>query len=203
VSARASIGLALILGFVSPACIITTVQQKQVPDPKTPGRLEGKAAPALEDTAVPGVKHAVLDVPDVYYHQASEKWFRWAMGHWFVAFLWNGQWFPVDKGELPTEMAALAPTLEQKHERTLTRAEELKKIDEELRQLDKGEAPAKPPADQVPADEAAAARHTPQAADRKTEASPTKDADEELRELDEQLEKLQREEAEEKAKKNP
>jgi hypothetical protein len=155
--------------------MITTQQTKPVPDPKTPARLEGKTAPPLEDTAVPGVKHARVDVPDVYYHESSEKWFRWAMDRWFVAFLWNGQWFPLDKGELPAEMAALQPSIEEKKERRLTRAEELKKIDEELRQLE-GESQTAPDG---------------------SGAAP-KDRADELRELDRQLEELEKQEQQEK-----
>lgn len=148
--------------IAGPGCIVTMQQQKTLPDPKTPARLKGESAPALEPTAVPGVKRAVIEeVPDVYYHEAKERWFRWALDRWFVAFLWNGQWFPVDKGELPSEMVALQPTVKETKKRRLTRAEELKKIDEELKRLE---------------EEAA-------------QSGPDGGAKDEPRELDEQLEK--------------
>jgi hypothetical protein len=165
---RAYIGWAAGLWLAAAGCIVTTVQQEKIPYPKTPARLEGKDAPALEATAVAGVKRALLDVPDVYYHEARERWFRWALGRWFVAFLWNGQWFPVDEGELPAEMAALEPSIQEKKERRLTRAEELDKIDEELRKLE-----------QEPGQES---------------GSEPQDAKDELRQLDEQLRKLEEEE---------
>jgi hypothetical protein len=142
-------GLWLGLCAVLAGCVITTVQQPgPPPDPKTPPRLEGTRPPPLEPTQVPGIQRAVIDVPDVYYHAAKERWFRWAMDRWFVAFLWNGQWFPLEKSELPVELAALEPTREQKKERKLTREEELRKIDEELERLEAEERKAKekPPA---------------------------------------------------------
>jgi hypothetical protein len=144
-------GLLAALCAAGPGCIsITTRQTEQLPDPKTPAKLEGKEAPPLEATAIPGVKRAKLDVPDVYYHEAKERWFRYALDRWFIAFLWNGQWYPVDKGELPAEMAKLEPTRAERKERKLTRDEELDKIDEELRKIEEEEkkqqqgAPPKP-----------------------------------------------------------
>ena len=108
----------VIVWVVSSGCIsFTTVQKDIPPDPKTPAKLEGSSPPALEATKVEGVKHALIDTPDVYYYEANERWFRFALDRWFVAFLWNGQWFPVDKGELPPEMAALQPTRTEKKER--------------------------------------------------------------------------------------
>jgi hypothetical protein len=207
VSARAWIGLAAAAWLAGPGCIITTTQQKPPPDPKTPAKLEGKTAPALEATAVPGVKHAVIDVPDVYYHEGSEKWFRWSRGKWFVAFLWNGQWFPVDRGELPREMAALEPSIEQKQERKLTRAEELKQIDEELRRIETGqEEPAK--GNEAGAEKSSSAKGTDESpaksAAKTPDKSPVKSAaksrEDELRELDEQLEQLEKQEQAEKKK---
>jgi hypothetical protein len=136
-------GLWLGLSALLAGCIATVQQTAPPPDPKTPPRLEGTSAPPLEPTKVPGIQRAVIDVPDVYYHEAKERWFRWAMDRWFVAFLWNGQWFPLEKGELPVELAALEPTREQKKERKLTREEELRKIDEELERLEAEERKAK------------------------------------------------------------
>jgi len=124
---------------VAAGCIVSVQQQKPVPDPKTPAKLEGAEAPQLEATAVPGVKRAKVEVPDVYYHEAKERWFRFALDRWFVAFLWNGQWYPVDEGELPAEVAKLEPTRAVKKERKLTRKEELKQIEEELRRIEEGE----------------------------------------------------------------
>ena len=81
-------------------------------------------------------KKAVLDEPDVYYHEARERWFRFALDSWFEAFLWNGQWYPVEEGQLPPEIARLEPSREVKKERRLTRDEELRQIEEELRKLE-------------------------------------------------------------------
>jgi hypothetical protein len=134
VSARTWLGL--LAACWSAACIVSVQQPTPVPNPRTPPRLEGQSAPPLEATAVAGVKHAAIDVPDVYYHEAKERWFRWWLDSWFVAFLWNGQWYPVDEGELPGEMMALQPTRQEKKERRLTRKEELKQIDEELKRIE-------------------------------------------------------------------
>lgn len=118
-------------------CMVSTVSTgENPPDPKTPPKLRGAGTPTLEATAVPGVKKAVIDEPDVYYHEARERWFRWALDGWFEAFLWNGQWYPVEKGKLPPEIAKLEPSREVKKERRLTRAEELQQIEEELRRIE-------------------------------------------------------------------
>lgn len=138
-SARVGSWLVVLLCCVGLACMVTTVKTgENPPDPKTPAKLKGAQAPALEATAIPGVKRAVLDEPDVYYHEARERWFRWALEGWFEAFLWNGQWYPVEKGQLPPEIAKLEPSRELKKERKLTRQEELRQIEEELRRLEAG-----------------------------------------------------------------
>jgi hypothetical protein len=135
--------LAVLCALGSGCISVTTVQKELPPDPKTPARLQGESAPALEPTQVEGVQRAAIETPDVYYHAAKERWFRFALDGWFVAFLWNGQWFPVEKGELPPEMAALEPTRTEKKERRLTRSEELRKIEEELRRIEEEERKAK------------------------------------------------------------
>jgi hypothetical protein len=143
VRARSGVQWFVLLWAAALGCISVVNTQKEVKDPKTPSKLVGATAPELEPTAVSGVKKAKLDVPDVYYDEARERWFRWALDDWFEAFLWNGQWFPVEKGKLPPEIAKLEPSREVKKERKLTRKEELQKIDEELRRIEAEEKASK------------------------------------------------------------
>ena len=151
-SARFGSRLLALLCCAGLGCLITTVSTgENPPDPKTPPKLRGAEAPVLEPSPVPGVKKALVDAPDVYYHEARERWFRFALDSWFEAFLWNGQWYPVEEGQLPPEIARLEPSREVKKERRLTRDEELRQIEEELRKLEaeekrekEGEKPPSP-----------------------------------------------------------
>jgi len=152
-SARLGSWLLALLCIVAVGCVTVSTGENP-PDPKTPARLRGAQAPELEPTAFPGVKKALTDEPDVYYHEARERWFRWALDAWFEAFLWNGQWYPVEKGKLPAEIAKLEPSREVKRERKLTRQEELLQIEEELRRLEaekrRAEESAKQPGEAEP-----------------------------------------------------
>ena len=120
---------------------------------KTPERIQAAADPELVPTDVPGVLHAQLEVPDVYYVEPAERWFRYAMNQWFLAYNWNGHWFPLPQGQVPKELAGFVPTTEQREERRLTRDEELRALEEELRRIEAEEEAERAAREDAPAPE--------------------------------------------------
>ena len=118
---------AVLSAFVTTACLQIQVSPPPPSKPeKTPQRIQAASEPELVPTDVTGVLHAQLDVPDVYYVEPAERW--------------NGYWFPLPQTQVPKELAAFVPTVEQREERRLTRDEELRALEEELRRIEEEEA---------------------------------------------------------------
>jgi hypothetical protein len=132
---------AVLLALVTSACLQLQVSPAPASKPEdTPERIQAASDPELVPTQVAGVLHAQLEVPDVYYVEPVERWFRYAMNQWFLAYSWNGYWFPLPQGEVPPQLAEFVPTIEQREERRLTRDEELRALEEELRRIEAEEA---------------------------------------------------------------
>ncbi len=131
--------------------LLACIQVVQRPEPereKVPARIQAETDPELIATQVPGVMATSLDVPDVYYIEERERWYRYAWGQWFVAYSWGGHWFPFPPEQTPPELARFEPTPELKQERKLTREEKLAELERQLREIeaqearDRGELPA-------------------------------------------------------------
>ena len=123
-------GLALWLG----GCIgITLTQTQPAPEPKTPPRFVADAPPELEPTQFPGIL-AAPSLDRLYYEESSDQWYRWAMNRWYVAFGWDGAWFPLLENEVTQELRALhsPPTAKSRKQKL----EELERQLEELEELE-------------------------------------------------------------------
>ena len=134
--------VALALGLAA-GCIVnmgttTTVTPPEVHVP-VPDRFTGDHAPELVDTGIEGCKQAPSLDANLYYCPAKENWFRYAMNRWYLAFTWDGNWFPVGGSELPRALAALTPAPEEVKK---SREDRLKELDKKLEDLDQ-QQPAK------------------------------------------------------------
>ena len=96
-----------------------------------------KSRPSWSTSAVDGCQRATLD-PNLYYCAKDEHWFRWAMNRWYMAFAWDGNWFPTTKTELPKGLAAITPAPEEVKK---SREDRLKELEQELEKLDPEKAP--------------------------------------------------------------
>jgi hypothetical protein len=124
-------------------CIGFTVQKAppELPGPPVPDKYTGDTAPALIDAGLGDCKQAKDLDPNLYYCGGKdEHWYRWTMNRWYLAFAWNGNWFPVTGSELPKPLASVTPTKEQV---VKSREEKLKELEEKLEKLDQPEK--KPP----------------------------------------------------------
>ena len=89
---------------------ITIAQRPKERLPDTPDRIESETEPSLEPTQVEDVKKVIVgDVVDLYYVASRERYYRYAMNKWFIAFAWDGYWFPIDEGEFPEHSLNLPP----------------------------------------------------------------------------------------------
>ncbi len=135
----ACVALALAL---SAGCIVNmgTTQTVTPPEPHVPvpDRFTGDHPPELVDTGVEGCKQAPSLDPNLYYCAAKENWFRYAMNRWYLAFAWNGNWFPTGGSELPRSLAALTPAPEEVKK---SREERLKELEKKLEDLDQKQPP--------------------------------------------------------------
>ncbi|MGH2901952.1 MAG: hypothetical protein ACRDMZ_24975 [Solirubrobacteraceae bacterium] len=127
---------ALLAGCIA---AINTSQQPvpEPPPPPVPPRFKAEAPPALVASPVEGCQAAPSLDPNLYYCAADEHWFRFAMNRWYLAFAWDGNWFPVNRGELPDALAKITP--ETKQETTKTREERLQELERKLEKLDEKE----------------------------------------------------------------
>ncbi len=115
--------------------MLTLTQPAQQPEPKTPPRFAADAAPELEPTGFPGMLRAP-SLDRLYYQESSDQWYRYAMNRWYVAFGWDGAWFPLLENEVTPELRSLhaRPTpksRKQKLEELERQLEELEKLEEE------------------------------------------------------------------------
>ncbi len=128
--------LALVLALCV-GCIVdmgttttTTPPDERVP---VPDKYEGDQPPELVDAGIEGCKRAAALDPDLYYCAAPEQWYRYAMHRWYLAFAWNGNWFPVTGSELPPGLVKITPAPEEVQK---AREERLKELEKKLEETD-------------------------------------------------------------------
>ena len=102
-----------------------------------PDKYKAEAPPELIDAGIEGCQRATLDA-NLYYCAKDEHWFRWALNRWYMAFTWDGNWFPTTKNELPKGLAAITPAPEEVKK---SREDRLKELEKELEKLDPEKAP--------------------------------------------------------------
>ncbi|HTO68512.1 MAG TPA: hypothetical protein VMR31_01515 [Myxococcota bacterium] len=133
------LALAAVLAGLA-GCIVNmgTSTTGTAPPPKVPlpDKFTGPAAPELVDVGVDGCKQAPSLDPNLYYCARDEHWFRYAMNRWYLAFEWDGNWFPTGGSELPRSLAAITP---KPAEVQKSREERLKELDEKMKALDEQE----------------------------------------------------------------
>lgn len=128
----------LLAALLAAGCVVSQRPPEEIPE--TPDRIESPAPPVLQATRVPGIRRVVLgEVVDTYYVEATERWFRYWEGKWFIAFTWDGAWFPTSEGELPEVLREFEPTPEEREKRQLSQEEEMREIEERLRQIEREE----------------------------------------------------------------
>ena len=135
--------LAAGLGCVLSVTQTPTPQEHTVP---VPDRFKADAAPELVDAGIDGCKKAPSLDPNLYYCAKDEHWFRYALNRWYMAFAWDGNWFPTTKSDLPKSLAALTPAPAAVKQ---SREERLKQLEKELEELD----PNAPHAEKPPENE--------------------------------------------------
>ena len=131
------------LACVLASCVGITITKPPPPppEPKTPPRFTAEATPVLEPTEIPGLLQAPL-LDRLYYDETKEHWVRFAMNRWFMAFTWDGAWFPLGQDEIRPELRELhLPPSPEARKLTL---EELNKKLEELEEAEQ-EAETDPP----------------------------------------------------------
>ena len=131
------IGAALLLALCAGCVVVDMGSSKTVTPADThvpvPDRYQGKQAPELVDSEVPGCKRARALDPNLYYCSKDEHWFRYAQNRWYLAFAWDGNWFPVGDTDLPRSLAAITPAPEEVKK---SRDDRLKALDEKLEQIE-------------------------------------------------------------------
>lgn len=128
-SGRALAGIAA--GLLLAGCLGTLHIDPQTPEPAptpVPDRFTGERPPDLVASDVEGCQAAPALDPTLYYCAATEYWYRFAMNRWYLAFAWNGNWFPVSRTELPPALAKITPA---------TRVETVKSREERLEELER------------------------------------------------------------------
>jgi hypothetical protein len=65
-----------------------------LPEPPTPKRLQAESAPELVKTDEPGLFHAPSLDEHLYYFESEDLWYRRWRGRWYLAYSWDGFWFP-------------------------------------------------------------------------------------------------------------
>ena len=137
------LGLLLASALLAGCLGALNVSQQPVPEPPpppVPPRFKAEAPPALVASPVEGCQAAPSLDPNLYYCAADEHWFRFAMNRWYLAFAWDGNWFPVGDRELPDSLRQLTPAPEEVKR---SRDERLKELDKKLDQID--QKPEEPP----------------------------------------------------------
>jgi hypothetical protein len=132
-----AVGLAALLS----GCLMLSITPAppEPPPPPVPDKFQGDAPPELVDGAVEGCQAAPSLDPLLYYCAKEEHWYRFAMNRWYMAFAWNGNWFPVTTSELPKALVQITP---KKEEVKKTREEKLEDLEKRLEELEKQETEA-------------------------------------------------------------
>ena len=130
---------------VSAGCIISfnqTATPVEHPVP-VPDKYKADAPPALVDAGIEGCQRAQsLDANLYYCGGKDDHWYRWALNRWYMAFAWDGNWFPVTKTELPKPLAAITPAPAEVKK---SREERLKELEKQLDTLDPNNPPPENP----------------------------------------------------------
>jgi hypothetical protein len=147
-----ALALALLCGCVVKTGTTTTSTPVQ-PHIPLPDKYQGPAAPTLVDTGVEGCKQAPSLDTNLYYCAKDEHWFRYAMNRWYLAFEWDGNWFPATGSDLPRSLAAITPKTEEVKK---SREDRLKELDEKLEKIDQEQSA---PPQQAPAQQPAQGGH--------------------------------------------
>jgi hypothetical protein len=136
----ARVKAAFLLALLLSGCMMLQITQgpPEPPPPPVPDKFQGDAAPALVDTGVAGCQAAPSVDPLLYYCGKEEHWYRFAMNRWFLAFAWNGNWFPVTGSELPAGLVKVTPKSEEVKK---TREEKLEELEKRLEELEKQDSP--------------------------------------------------------------
>ena len=136
--------LALLLA-VGAGCIVNMSNTKTVTPPEArvpvPDKYQADRAPELVECEVPGCKRAPALDANLYFCAKDEYWFRYAMNRWYLAFAWDGNWFPVGDTDLPSALARITPKPEEVQK---SREDRLKELEEKLEKLDQKEPPKSP-----------------------------------------------------------
>jgi len=135
---RRPIGLFLASVLLA-GCLGTVVQvanqpKPEPPPPPVPERFKAEQAPALVPSPVAGCQLAPSLDPNLYYCAKDEHWYRFAMNRWYLAFAWDGNWFPVSGAELPAGLKKITPETEV--EAVKTREQRLEELEKKLEDLD-------------------------------------------------------------------
>jgi hypothetical protein len=128
--------LALLLALCA-GCIVNMGTTKTVTPPDAhvpvPDKYKADQAPELVDSEVPGCRRAPSLDPNLYYCAKDEHWFRYALNRWYLAFAWDGNWFPVGDTDLPLALAKSTPAPEVVKK---SRDDRLKELDKKLEQIE-------------------------------------------------------------------
>ncbi len=129
-------------------CIGTiSLDPKPVVEPITPvpDRFKADHAPELVPSPVEGCQAAPSLDPNLYYCEKEEHWYRFALNRWYLAFAWDGNWFPASGTELPRGLAKVAVAPEKQAETQKTREERLKELERKLEELEESQPEQKSP----------------------------------------------------------
>ena len=113
-----------------------TATPTEAPPPPVPDKFQGDEPPALVDGEVEGCQGAPALDPNVYFCAQEEHWYRFALNRWYMAFAWNGNWFPVTTSELPKALVKVTPKAEEVKK---TREEKLEDLERRLEELEQQE----------------------------------------------------------------
>ena len=136
---------AFVASVLLAGCLGTVVQvanqpKPEPPPPPVPERLKAEHAPELVSSAVEGCQLAPELDPNLYYCAKDEHWYRFAMNRWYLAFAWDGNWFPASGAELPAGLRKITPETEVQSVKT--REQRLEELQRKLEELDDGEQQA-------------------------------------------------------------
>lgn len=138
----------LLVALAFGGCIgMLSIDPKPVVEKITPvpDRFKADQAPELVPSPVEGCQAAPSLDPNLYYCAKQEHWYRYALNRWYLAFSWDGNWFPASGAELPPGLAKLAVAPEKQAEPEKTREERLKELERKLEELEESEPEEKSP----------------------------------------------------------
>jgi hypothetical protein len=128
---------ALVASALLVGCLGTLQIAKQIPEPPpppVPDRFRAEHAPELVPSEVDGCQAAPTLDSNLYYCAKDEHWYRFAMNRWYLAFAWDGNWFPASGAELPQGLRKITPKTQAETEKT--REERLEELEKKLEELD-------------------------------------------------------------------